>query len=424
MNILLIGSGGREHALAWKLLQSPRLRKLYIAPGNAGTAMLGENVPLAASDTKGLLSFAQEKKIDLTIVGPDDPLALGIVDLFEAEGLRIFGPSQLGARLESSKSFAKDFMNRHGIPTAASKTFTTSSAASAYVQTANYPLVIKADGLALGKGVIIATKREEALGAIHQSMDLGLFGAAGRTILIEEFLSGVECSLHALVDGKSKLLFPDARDHKRVFDGNRGPNTGGMGTISPSGLLDAQVEKTLERMLFEPLLRGLKADSLPFRGMLFPGIMLTEEGPKVLEFNCRFGDPETQVFLRRLKSDLLDLLEATVDGTLANEEPSWEERSAVCIVLASGGYPGSSEKGKIIQGLTAAQALDPDIVLFHAGVVQEGSSYYTAGGRVLGITALGATLQEASQRAYAAAELIHFEGKHYRRDIGVGIRTI
>ncbi|MFZ4115373.1 MAG: phosphoribosylamine--glycine ligase [Chthoniobacterales bacterium] len=418
MKILLIGSGGREHALAWKLKQSPRLTQLYIAPGNPGTASLGQNIHIEPSDCAGLLMFAKEKKIDMTIVGPDDPLALGVVDLFQNAGFRIFGPTVSGARLESSKSFAKEFMNRHGIPTATSKTFIDPITAYTYVRSATYPLVVKADGLALGKGVVIARALDEALEAVRQSMELQMFGVAGTTIVIEEFLTGVECSLHALVDGNTTLLFPDARDHKRALDGDQGPNTGGMGTVSPSGVLSSSMQEELQRTLFDPFLRGLKADGLTFAGMLFPGIMMTPQGPKVLEFNCRFGDPETQVLMRRLKSDLIDLLEATLDGTLATKQPIWNERPAVCVVVASGGYPGPIEKGKIIHGLEAAVASDPEIVLFHAGTRKEGDFYYTAGGRVLGVTATGATLEEARSKVYSAVELISFEGKQYRRDIG------
>ena len=418
MNILLIGSGGREHALAWKLKQSPRLTRLYIAPGNSGTAALGVNIPIAASDCTGLLAFAKEKKIDLTIVGPDDPLALGIVDLFKAAGLRVFGPTASGARLESSKSFAKDFMQRHGIPTADSKTFTDAASAYEYVRSASYPIVVKADGLALGKGVVIAQNLKEACEAVRQSMEEEIFGAAGATMVIEEFLTGVECSLHALIDGKKALLFPDARDHKRALEGDQGLNTGGMGTISPSGICPQTMQEELQRILLNPFLRGLETDGLAFQGMLFPGIMITPQGLKVLEFNCRFGDPETQVLMRRLKSDLLDLIEATLDGTLTTQKPLWDTRPAVCIVLASGGYPGTIEKGKVIHGIEAALASDPELMIFHAGTRDENGILYTAGGRVLGVTALGETLEEARKKAYAATDLIKFEGKQYRRDIG------
>lgn len=417
MKLLIIGSGGREHALAWKLKQSPRVTALFCAPGNAGTAELAENVPIAALNSAELLRFVQEKNIDLTIVGPDDPLAAGIVDVFQKAGLKIFGPTAAGARLESSKSFAKEFMQRHGIPTASSATFTIAAAAYEHLKSASFPLVIKADGLALGKGVVIAQNHDEAAEAIKQSMELKVFGEAGSTIIIEEFLLGSECSLHALIDGKNYTLFPDARDHKRAYDGDQGLNTGGMGTISPSGIITADQEATLHHEILKPFLRGMAEEGLFFQGLLFPGIMMTEEGPKVIEFNCRFGDPETQVFVRRLKSDLLDLLEATVNGSLASQESLWDDRIAVCVVLASGGYPGPIEKGKVIEGLSAASA-EPDVVIFHAGTKFENNSFLTNGGRVLGITALGATLEEARAKAYRAADMITFEGKELRRDIG------
>jgi len=419
MKILVIGSGGREHALLWKLSQSPRVTQLLSAPGNAGTAEIAVIHPVAATDLQGLVALAKNELVDLTIVGPDDPLAAGIVDLFQGEGLRVFGPVAAAARLESSKSFAKEFMVRHGIPTATSETFTDADAAKAYCRTVRYPLVVKADGLALGKGVVIALNQTEAEDAIHQSMVKKVFGEAGLTVVIEEFLTGPECSLHALVDGKNYLLFPDAKDHKRALDGDQGLNTGGMGTISPSDVLDpAQMERA-RREILEPFVKGLAADGLPFQGMLFPGLMMTPTGPKVLEFNCRFGDPETQVLMRRLKSDLLDMIEATIDGTLSESEPAWDDRAAVCVVLASGGYPGPIEKGKVITGIEAAHS-DPDVVVFHAGTAlnKEGGHAVTSGGRVLGVTALGATLEEARAKAYFAADKICFEGKQLRRDIG------
>ena len=419
MKILVIGSGGREHALLWKLSQSPRVTQLLSAPGNAGTSQIAINHPVAATDLPGLVALAKNEQIDLTIVGPDDPLAAGIVDLFQKKGLRVFGPVAAAAQLESSKSFAKEFMVRHGIPTAFSKTFTDATAAKKYCATVRYPLVVKADGLALGKGVVIALNQTEAEEAIHRSMVEKAFGDAGLTVVIEEFLTGPECSLHALVDGKNYLLFPDARDHKRALDGDQGLNTGGMGTVSPSGVLDpAQMERARQEIL-EPFVKGLAADGLPFQGMLFPGVMMTPDGAKVLEFNCRFGDPETQVLMRRLKSDLLDLIEATIDGTLPDLAPVWDDRAAVCIVLASGGYPGPIEKGKVITGIEAAGS-DPDVVVFHAGtaLAKKDGEIVTNGGRVLGVTALGATLEEARAKAYAAADKICFHGKQLRRDIG------
>lgn len=416
MKLLIIGSGGREHALLWKLKQNPRVTQCYVAPGNAGTTSMATNIPIEATNITELLRFAQEKKIDLTIVGPDDPLAAGIVDHFQEMGLRIFGPTAVAARFEASKAFAKNFMKRHGIPTAASEIFTNSEQARNYTQHASYPLVVKADGLALGKGVIIAQNREEALAAIEEIMEKKVFGTAGEVIVIEEFLVGQECSLHALIDGKNYLLFPDARDHKRALDGDQGLNTGGMGTISPSQVLTDSMRARLDEEIFVPFLRGLAAEKIPFQGMLFPGLMMTKEGPKVLEFNARFGDPETQVLMRRLTSDLLELIEATIDGKLDTIHPEWEKRRAVCVVLASGGYPGPIEKGKTISGLESVS--DPDVVIFHAGTKQVGENVVTNGGRVLGVTALGSSLEEAREKAYAVAKQIQFEGKQFRRDIG------
>jgi len=418
MNVLVIGSGGREHALAWSLARSPRVKKIYCAPGNAGTAAWGGNIPIGADDIPALLDFAKSRDIGLTVVGPDDSLAAGISDAFEAEGLKIFGPKASAARLESSKAFAKDFMKRHGIPTAGYQEFTDSLEAHAWCRTASYPLVIKADGLALGKGVIIAENPAEAAQAIYRCMDACVFGNAGRTIVIEEFLHGVECSIHALVDGESWLLLPDCRDHKRAFDGNLGPNTGGMGTICPSGSLDDTLLARVKSEILDRFLAGIKADDIAFRGMLFPGLMITSEGPKVLEFNCRWGDPETQVLVRRLESDLLDLLEACTDGTLASQNPKWSHGAAACVILASGGYPGSYEKGKEISGLENASALD-GVVVFHAGTKSApGGGVMTNGGRVLGVTATGSDLADARARAYEAADGISFEGLQRRNDIG------
>ena len=417
MKILIIGSGGREHALAWKLAQSPRVTKIYCAPGNAGTARLGENVSIDAGDFPSLAAFATREGVGLTVVGPDDALAGGIVDLFEREGLRIFGPRAEAARLESSKIFAKDFMRRHGIPTAEFREFSDSLEAHAWCRGAKYPLVVKADGLALGKGVVVAENPLEAAMAIHRAMDLGVFGESGHKIVVEECLRGVECSIHALVDGSGYCLFPDAKDHKRAFDGNQGPNTGGMGTISPSGTLDPALLERVKVEVLDRFVAGIKADGIAFRGMLFPGLMLTESGPKVLEFNCRFGDPETQVLVRRLRSDLLDLLEACVDDAVGAQRPDWDERAAVCVILASRGYPGAYEKGKTIDGLEEAEGLT-DVVVFHAGTKRDGERVVTNGGRVLGVSALGSDLASARERAYRAADRIHFDQMQRREDIG------
>jgi len=415
--VLVTGSGGREHALAWKLSHSPEVEKIYAAPGNAGTAQIGENIPIAAENVEKLIEFAKANRIDFTVVGPDDALAAGVVDAFEAAGLKIFGPRAKAAQLESSKAFAKEFMRRHGIPTADYCEFTDSAEALDFCRSAKYPLVVKADGLALGKGVIIAQNLAEAEAAVRSCLVDGAFGAAGKRIVIEEFLEGVECSLHALVDGSSYLLLPDCRDHKKAFDGNLGPNTGGMGTISPSGSVDEALCARICREILDPFLAGIRKDGLAFRGMLFPGLMLTAEGPKVLEFNCRWGDPETQVLVRRLMSDLLPLLEATVEGTLSVSAPEWESRAAVCVILASGGYPGSYEKGKTISGLDSAGELG-DVVVFHAGTKAVDVQILTNGGRVLGVTALSENLAGARALAYQAADRISFDGIQRRNDIG------
>jgi len=418
MKILVIGSGGREHALVWKLAQSPRVTQVFCAPGNAGIGQIATNVSLSINDHAALIQFARDNGIGLTVVGPDDALAAGIVDHFEQADLRIFGPSQAAARLESSKVFAKEFMQRHGIPTAASGHFSDSAAAHRFCQESRYPLVIKADGLALGKGVIIAQTPEEAAQAIEDIMEKRQFGAAGNQVVIEEFLTGQECSVHALVDGEHYLLFPAAQDHKQIFDGDQGPNTGGMGTFSPPAkLVTQEIVERIHREVMEPFMAGLKKDGLRFCGLLFPGVMVTAEGPKLLEFNCRFGDPETQSLLSRLKSDLVDLLEAAVDGKLDAVQPEWDTRAAVCVIMASGGYPGAYEKGKSITGIEDAEALG-SVTVFHAGTARSEGTLVTAGGRVLGVTALGDDLCAAQARAYEAVAKIHFEGATFRRDIG------
>ena len=415
MKILILGAGGREHALAWKLRQSPRVTEVYCAPGNGGISEIATCVPLPLTGQDALVAFAKEQSIDLTVVGPDDALAAGIVDRFEAEGLRVFGPVQAAARLESSKVFAKEFMQRHGIPTAASGHFTDSTQAQEFAARMALPVVVKADGLALGKGVIIAETRAEAADAIRQIMDERKFGEAGRAVVIEEFLQGPEVSIHALVDGASYLLFPSAQDHKRAQDGDVGLNTGGMGTYSPVPQLTPALELEVREQVLERFLAGLKADGIRYQGMLFPGLILTASGPRVLEFNCRFGDPETQVLLSRLETDLLDLLEACVDGTLARQTPRWKAGAAVCVIAASGGYPESYETGKPIGGLGEAAR---EAVVFHAGTRLQNGVFLTSGGRVLGVTATGANLGQARERAYRATREISFEGMHFRRDIG------
>ncbi len=416
MKILVIGGGGREHALVWKLRQSPRVSAIFCAPGNAGIAELATCLPIKATDQTALLRFALAEKIDLTVVGPDDVLAAGLVDLFESNGLRIFGPTKAAAQLESSKVFAKDFMQRHGIPTAQSRSFDDSAEAHRYCQRLGFPLVIKADGLALGKGVIIAANAWSAAMAIHEIMELRRFGDAGSRVVIEEFLTGEECSIHALVDGSSYLLFPGAQDHKRALDGDCGPNTGGMGTFSPPAkLLTPEMETRVRREVLDPFLAGLRADGIDFKGMLFPGLMMTADGPKVLEFNCRFGDPETQVLLPRLDGDLVDLLDATIDGKLDQISAKWGAESAVCVVLASGGYPGEYTTGEPIAGLDETRE---NVVVFHAGTRREGGKIVTFGGRVLGVTALAPDLESARELAYSAVAGIDFPRCHFRKDIG------
>ena len=422
MKILIIGSGGREHALAWKLRQSPHADRIFCAPGNAGTAEISENVAIPASDLEALVRFAKENRVDLTVVGPDDPLAAGIVDLFAAEKLRAFGPTKSAARIEASKIFAKELMRAQKIPTADARTFSNSAEALFYCEQAKFPVVIKADGLALGKGVIVAADAATATSAIDEMMNRGRFGEAGRRVVIEEFLRGTECSLHALVDGKNYLLLESARDHKRALDGDQGPNTGGMGAFSPADNWNSKLQAAFETEIMRPLMRGLVQKGINFRGLLYPGLMITSEGPQVLEFNCRFGDPETQAILPRMKSDLLPLLEATIDGKIDQCAIEWDERLAVTVVLASAGYPGKYETGKSISGLGDAAKLE-DVQLFHAGTKRGGGEVKTAGGRVLAVTALGTTIEAARARAYEVVSRIHFENCHYRRDIALNAVT-
>jgi phosphoribosylamine--glycine ligase len=418
MKVLVIGSGGREHALVWKLRQSAYAERIFCAPGNTGTAEIGENVAIPATDLKRLVRFAKENRIDFTVVGPDDPLAAGIVDLFTVEKLRAFGPTKSAARIEASKIFAKELMRAQEIPTAEARTFSDCSEALRYCEQVKFPVVIKADGLALGKGVIVATDLTTAQSTIDEMMNQRRFGHAGRRIIIEEFLRGTECSLHALVDGKNYLLLQSARDHKRALDGDRGPNTGGMGAFSPADNWNSKLQSQFETEIMQPLLRGFLQERTQFRGLLYPGLIITTEGPRVLEFNCRFGDPETQALLPRMKSDLLPLLEATIDGKIATCSIEWDTRAAVTIVLASAGYPGKYETGKTISGLADAAKLQ-DVEIFHAGTKYDGGEIKTAGGRVLAVTALGETIEDARQRGYEAVSRIQFENCHYRRDIAL-----
>jgi len=424
MKILLIGSGGREHALAWKLALSPHTSRLWSAPGNAGIAVERcasngapvECVPIAADDLDGLLNFALEHRPGLTVVGPDNPLAMGVVDLFRNHRLRIWGPDRRAAQFESSKAFAQNFMAVHGVPTAEAGVFTDPHAAKRFAAHLGGRCAVKADGLALGKGVLLAENQAEAEKAIDDIMLRRTFGSAGEQVVIQELLRGVEVSLHALCDGHVARLFPTAQDHKRAFDGDRGPNTGGMGTYSPAPFLDDDALLDAARRILEPWQRGCAAEGIDYRGILYPGLMLTEDGPKVLEFNARFGDPETQVYLMRLENDLVELLDASVSGTLKPIELRWRPASAVCVVMASQGYPGSYERGAVIDGLESVAAI-PGIKVFHAGTARCGVEFVTHGGRVLGVTALGDTLAEARDAAYAAVDLIQFEGAQYRKDI-------
>jgi phosphoribosylamine---glycine ligase len=418
MKILVIGSGGREHALTWKLRQSPHADQIFCAPGNAGTAEIAENIAIPVSDLKALVSFAKENRVGLTVVGPDDPLAAGIVDLFTSEKLRVFGPDKSAARIESSKIFAKELMLAQKIPTAEARTFSDSRDALRYCERLTFPIVIKADGLALGKGVVIAADAATATSTIDDMMNQNRFGDAGRRIVIEEFLQGTECSLHALVDGKNYVLLQSARDHKRALDGNQGPNTGGMGAFSPADNWDRKLQSRFDTEIMRRLLRGLNEKGVAFRGLLYPGLIITSDGPRVLEFNCRFGDPESQALLPRMKSDLLPLLEATIDGKIEQCAIEWDTRATVTVVMASGGYPGNYETGISISGLDEAARLD-DVQIFHAGTKRDHNDVKTAGGRVLAVTALGSTLETARARAYDAVSHIDFKSCHYRRDIAL-----
>ena len=422
MKIFVIGGGGREHALIWKLKQSTSVDRIFCAPGNAGTAAIAENVAIAASDLPQLRAFAKQNVVDLTVVGPDEPLASGIVDLLMSDKLRVFGPTKSAARLESSKIFAKELMRAQKIPTAQASTFSDSKEALRYCEQLTFPVVIKADGLALGKGVIIAPNIGTARSTIEAMMNKARFGDAGRRIVIEEFLRGTECSLHALVDGKNYQLLESARDYKRAFDGDEGPNTGGMGAFSPADNWDARLQSQFESEIMQPLLRGLSKEGIAYRGLLYPGLMITSDGARVLEFNCRFGDPETQALLPRMKSDLLPLLEATIDGKIDNYTIDWDKRAAITVVVASAGYPGKYETEKAISGLDEAAKLE-DIQVFHAGTKNANNQVITAGGRVLAVTALGATIAAARSRAYEAVSLIQFDGCHYRRDIALNAVT-
>ncbi|MEW6330584.1 MAG: phosphoribosylamine--glycine ligase [Pseudomonadota bacterium] len=417
--VLVIGGGGREHALAWKLAQSPQAAKVYVAPGNAGTAHEPkcENLAINAEDVDGLLRFAQANKIDLTVVGPEAPLVLGVVDKFRAAGLRIFGPTQAAAQLEGSKAFTKDFLARHKIPTAAYGNFTDVAVAEAYIKKAGAPIVVKADGLAAGKGVIIAQTVDEATAAVRDMLAGNAFGEAGHRVVVEEFLTGEEASFIVMVDGEHILPLATSQDHKRVGDGDTGPNTGGMGAYSPAPVVTPAIHDRIMREVIEPTVRGMKAEGHPYTGFLYAGVMIGADGtPKVLEYNCRFGDPETQPVMLRLKSDFIELIEAAIDGKLDAVQAQWDPRAALGVVMAAGGYPGSYRKGDVIHGLPGKAESDRKV--FHAGTALKDGAVVTGGGRVLCVTALGESVSAAQQHAYELVGQIRWSGALYRHDIG------
>lgn len=414
MKVLVVGGGGREHAIVWKLSQSPRISKLYCAPGNGGIASLAQCVDIEATDIEGILKFAIEQEIDLTVVAPDDPLAMGLVDKLQGKGLRAFGPTQKAAIIESSKVFSKELMKKYRIPTPEYQSFQKYDDAIAFLDKISFPVVIKADGLALGKGVIIATSREEAEKALADMLLENKFGEAGKRVLIEEFITGPEVSILAFTDGESYIPMVSSQDHKRAYDKDEGPNTGGMGAFSPSPHYTPEVAEYVEKNIIEPTIQAMAEEGRAFQGVLYFGLMLTSSGPKVLEYNARFGDPETQVVLPRLKTDLLEIMEAIIDKKLDEIEIKWDERAAVCVVLASEGYPGSYEKGVAIE----IKEENNQTLLFHAGTRKTEQGYVTNGGRVLGITALGNDMEDAVESVYHNIESVYFEGMHYRKDIG------
>ncbi len=420
MKILIVGSGGREHAIAWKIAQSPKAEKIYCAPGNAGIAEYAECVDIKAMEFDRLAAFAKEHEVDLTVVGMDDPLVGGIVDVFEAKGLRVFGPRKNAAILEGSKAFSKDLMKKYHIPTAAYENFDNAEDALAYLETAKFPIVLKADGLALGKGVLICNTLPEAQDGVREIMTDKKFGQAGNRMVIEEFMTGREVSVLTFVDGKTIRIMTSAQDHKRAGDGDTGLNTGGMGTFSPSPFYTKEIDAWCMEHIYQPTVDAMRAEGREFKGIIFFGLMLTADGPKVLEYNARFGDPETQVVLPRMKTDIVDVFNACVDGTLDQIELEFEDNAAVCVVLASDGYPVSYKKGYVIHGLDAFQGKDGYYV-FHAGTAVSPEGIVTNGGRVLGVTAKGASLKEARANAYEAVKWIDFENKYFRHDIGKAI---
>jgi phosphoribosylamine---glycine ligase len=417
MKVLVIGSGGREHALVWKIAQSPLVERVFCAPGNPGTAQLAENVPLKVDDLTGLLSFAKKEDIGLTVVGPELPLSLGIVDLFEEYGLRIFGARRNAALIESSKAFSKDLMKKYRVPTAAYGVFTEVAPAEAFIRQTGAPIVVKADGLAAGKGVIIADTADEAVKAAAGMLSGNVFGSAGSRVVIEEFLAGEEASFLAFTDGRNIVPLASAQDHKAVFDGDKGPNTGGMGAYSPAPVVTQAIHDKAMAEVMHPTVDGMALEGRPYRGVLYGGLMIDSAGIKTLEFNARFGDPECQPLLMRMKSDIVPVLMAVAEGDLTGVEIEWHDKAAVCVVMASQGYPGDYRKGDEIFGLEAAGQIE-DLVVFHAGTDTVDGKIVTSGGRVLGVTALGATVQEAIDRAYQGVAAITWHGVHYRKDIG------
>ncbi len=422
MKVLIVGSGGREHAIAWKVAQSKKVDKIYCAPGNAGISEVAECVPIGAMEFDKLVAFAKEKEIDLTVIGMDDPLVGGIVDVFEKEGLRVFGPKKNAAILEGSKAFSKDLMKKYNIPTAAYETFTDPEKALEYLETAKMPIVLKADGLALGKGVLICQTLEEAKEGVKTLMMDKKFGSAGDEIVIEEFMTGREVSVLSFVDGNIVKIMSSAQDHKRAKDGDQGLNTGGMGNFSPSPFYTKEVDEFCKKYIYQPTVDAMKAEGRPFKGVIFFGLMLTPDGPKVLEYNARFGDPEAQVVLPRLENDIVDVFEACIDGTLDQVDLKFDnDRATVCVILASDGYPIEYKKGFPIEGLEKFKGKD-DYYVFHSGTkFNENGQIVTNGGRVLGVTATGKDLKEARKKAYEATEWISFENKYMRHDIGKAI---
>ena len=418
MKVLVVGGGGREHTIVWKISQSPKVDKIYCAPGNGGIASLAECVDISATDVEGVVKFAKENAVDLVMVAPDDPLVLGMVDALEKEGIRAFGPRANAAIIEGSKVFSKELMKKYNIPTAGYEVFTDSNEAIEFVKKGTFPTVIKAEGLALGKGVIIAQNEEEAISGIKEIMEDKKFGESGNRIVIEEFLTGPEVSVLAFTDGKTVKPMVSAQDHKRAYDNDEGLNTGGMGTFSPSRLYDAAKAEECMKNIFLPTIEAMSAEGRPFKGVLYFGLMMTEKGVKVIEYNCRFGDPETQVVLPRLKTDLVEIMEAIIDERLDEIEIEWADNAAVCVVMASGGYPSSYKKGYEISGIEAVDALD-DMMVFHAGTAISDGKIVTNGGRVLGVTAVAENLDAAIKRAYEGVDKISFKDEFHRSDIGI-----